>query len=383
MAFLKLFSDPNPNAEFIGDTRLFKSSPKAPAAPDPVATAQAQTATNKETAYWNAVLNNVNQVTPYGNLTFTQTGGGKQYNMDAYNKALQAYSSVPQTQSVLREGVRKLPSGTYIDEHSGREVGNPYQTVGQTAIAPKLEDYLIGDAPPQFTSTVNLNPQSQAILDAQLASERGLAELGNEQIGKIRQSVASPYSYSGMPAVFGEGDTAQAQARAEEAIMSRLNPQFERDQESIRTRLINQGIGQGSAAWNKEMNQFGQTQNDARMQAILQGQNYGRNLLQDSLTRRNQAIQEYDTTRNAPLNEYIAMTSGTQVRNPQFSSKDMGGIQPVDYAGLVNQQYQGQLNQYNNKVASNNATTGALFGLAGNLGGSFLGSNAFSNWLGK
>lgn len=46
----------------------------APKQPDPVKTAQAQAQMNKETAIAQAGLNNVNQVTPYGNLTYKQIG---------------------------------------------------------------------------------------------------------------------------------------------------------------------------------------------------------------------------------------------------------------------------------------------------------------------
>lgn len=46
----------------------------APSAPNPVTTAQAQTASNRETAITQAGLNAVNQQTPYGNLTYEQTG---------------------------------------------------------------------------------------------------------------------------------------------------------------------------------------------------------------------------------------------------------------------------------------------------------------------
>jgi hypothetical protein len=47
---------------------------KAPKPPDPYATAAAQTGTNVATARANAVLGNVNEVTPYGGVTFDQTG---------------------------------------------------------------------------------------------------------------------------------------------------------------------------------------------------------------------------------------------------------------------------------------------------------------------
>lgn len=46
----------------------------APKAPSPTATAQAQTASNRETAITQAGLNAVDQVTPYGNLTYAQNG---------------------------------------------------------------------------------------------------------------------------------------------------------------------------------------------------------------------------------------------------------------------------------------------------------------------
>lgn len=57
-------------------------SQSAPAAPDPTATANAQAAMNKETALAQARLNNTNQVTPYGNLTYTageEVNGVPQY----------------------------------------------------------------------------------------------------------------------------------------------------------------------------------------------------------------------------------------------------------------------------------------------------------------
>jgi hypothetical protein len=58
------------------------SSPSVPKPPDPVATAQAQGQINKDTAVSQARLNNVNQVTPYGSLTYTagpEVNGVPQY----------------------------------------------------------------------------------------------------------------------------------------------------------------------------------------------------------------------------------------------------------------------------------------------------------------
>lgn len=345
-----------------------KGSPKPPAAPDPAKTAAAQTATNKETAYWNAVLNNVNQITPYGNLTYEQTGGGKQYNMDAYNKALDSFNT-PSMQQVRNPETGRME--TVPVRRNQRDM-------------PKLADFLISDTPPQFTSTINLTPESQRLLDTQLRSENALAGLGEGQIGRIGESVAAPYSFAGLPEAYGASDRAGAATRAEEALLSRLNPQFQRDEEALRTRLQNQGIGFGSEAYNREFERFDQARNDARMQAILQGANYGGVLQDQSLRARNQAIQEYNAQRNAPLNEYVAITAGQQVQNPAFQSTGYQGTAPVDYAGLLNNQYQGQLNAYNQKVAGQNATQSSLFGLAGSALGGFLGGPAgasFGGWL--
>ncbi|MCA2954233.1 tail fiber domain-containing protein, partial [Microcystis sp. M112S1] len=230
---------------------------------------------------------------------------------------------------------------------------------------------------PQYESNIELSPEQQQLLNLSLQGDLGTAQLGLDQLGRISQAVSTPFSFAGLPS-YGETDQTAAAARAEEALMARMNPQFQRDEEALRSRLINQGIGQGSQAYQREMESFNQARNDARTQAILSGQQFGSRELADALMRRNQGIQEYTTQRNAPLNEFTALTSGTQIQNPQFSPAGSGGIAPVDYTGLVNNAYQGQLGQYNSRVAGNNATTGALLGAAGQLGGSFLGSKAGS-----
>ena len=215
---------------------------------------------------------------------------------------------------------------------------------------------------PQYESRIELSPQQQQLLNLTQQGDVGTAQLGVDQLGRISNAVSTPFSFSALPS-YGEGDQNAAALRAEEALMSRLNPQFQRDEEALRSRLINQGIGQNTEAYNREFERFNQAKNDARTQAILQGQNYGSRELADALTRRNQGIQEYTTTRNAPLNEYSALVSGTQIQNPQFQSSQPGGINPVNYAQMVDNQYQSQLGAYNAKVAGNNATTTGLFNL--------------------
>ena len=50
-------------------------SPSAPQTPNPTQIGQQQATQNVQTGIANATLGNTNQVTPYGNLTYTETGG--------------------------------------------------------------------------------------------------------------------------------------------------------------------------------------------------------------------------------------------------------------------------------------------------------------------
>lgn len=234
------------------------------------------------------------------------------------------------------------------------------------------------DGTPRFESRVELSPEQQQILDYQTQGDIGTAKLGVEQLGRITNAVSTPYSYDGLPETFGGASQEEAIRRAEEALNARTANQYARDEEKLRSRLVNQGIGQGSKAYQSEFDALNRARNDARQQAILGAQQYGQTAFGESLARRQQAIQEYDAQRNAPLNEYTALTSGTQVQNPQFSNTGYAGAAPGDLQGATQNAYNAQLGAYNSKIASNNATSGALLGLGGQLGGSFLGSKAGS-----
>ena len=55
-------------------------APKMPSPPDPYNTANAQGNVNQETAYAQQRLNQTNQITPYGSLTYTNSGEPITYN---------------------------------------------------------------------------------------------------------------------------------------------------------------------------------------------------------------------------------------------------------------------------------------------------------------
>lgn len=283
-----------------------KRTPSAPAQPDPVATAQAQGAVNKETAIANARLNNVDQYTPYGSLTYSETGTS-------------------------------------------------------------------ADGTPKFRSDIALSPEQQQLLNLGNQGDIGTAQLGVDQLGRINNAVSTPFSYGGLGDAPSADTMAQAQDKGQAAIMARLLPQQEHDQAALDTKLSNQGIQHGSEAYDDAYRQFNNAKTDAQQQAVLAGQQYANQGQNDALARRQQAITEYGAQRNAPLNEYSALTSGSQVQNPTFNNTSYTGAQPADLAGNIYKNYQGDVNAYNQKVATQNANQQALFQLGGQVAGAYMG----------
>lgn len=267
-----------------------KSTPSAPAAPDPVATAKAQGDMNQNTATTQQLLNMVNQTGPDGSISYNQTGSNSFVGAD----------------------------------------GKTYSV-------------------PQFTQTTSLSPTAQGIFDINNQTKTNLAGIGRDQSAKIGALLGTNLKL---------GNEA-TEARLMELGSARLDPKFAKDEEAMRTRLSNQGIAPGSAAYKAEMDNFNYGKNDAYNQLFLTG--------------RGQANQELMAERNAPINEISALLSGTQISNPSYGGAPQTQVGGVDYTGMVNNNYNAQMQQYQSQLSQNNAAMGGMFGLAGTLGGAALG----------
>ncbi len=267
---------------------------KAPAAPDPKATAAAQTGTNVTTALANAQLGNVNQYGPDGSVTYSTNGGRN-----------------------------------FTDPSSG-------------------QTYFI----PQYEQTTSLSPAQQAIKDQNDKASLGLAEIGNNQTAFLKDYLSKPVDLS----------NEATEARLMELGRARLDPMIAQNDENLRSRLANQGIKAGSDAYDREIATARQGNNDAYTSLLLNG--------------RSQAVQEALTQRNQPLNEITSLLSGTQVSTPQFgASTNQPTLPTVDYAGLVQSNYQNQVAATNAANAQRSNVLGGLFG----LGSAFLGNPALSD----
>ncbi|CAB3957284.1 hypothetical protein LMG7053_05242 [Achromobacter ruhlandii] len=362
-----------------------KGSSSTPEVPDYVAAAKATSQGNLDLAKYATQANRVNQITPWGSLTWSN---GRTFNQSAYDQAMDAWRSQGGTNSAVgrdtspygyqQAGMHNGTGLSYVDWARQQQ-----QTAGAGAGGmPNPQDYYSGDGD-NWTQTVSLSPQMQALFDQNMKLQQGLFGAQDAALGRVNRNMASDLDTSGMQALGSVYDPTQATNTATEAILSRLNPELDRQYESLRTQLANQGITQGSAAYNNALNSFGQQRNDAVTQAGLQGitlgmQQQGQTFSQ-SAAKRAQQMQEAAYLRNLPLNELNALRSGSQVQMPEFPGySQQATTSGPDYTGAAQNTYQSQLGASNAQAAGNSNMMSGLFGL-GQLGMMGYGMGMFSD----
>lgn len=427
-------------------------SPSSPAAPDPAVTAAAQTQMNEATARTQATLNRVNQVGPDGTITYSQAPGKTSLNQSEYDKA---------KERMLATRPQYDADGNYAPPSLSAEE--------DAALRGEFSKYTPSD---QWTMQTQLSPDNQKLYDLSKQAQIGYGEAANSQIQTVKgalgqpftgqpyqdiqsgalagtaqafdrasQAAATPFSDPGAAASIQAlgygGDAAQRTAalagqpintdygairqQSIDAANSRLQPQFQQQEDQLRTRLLNSGISEGSEAWNRAYTQMNQSQNDSRQQTLLNaealtgqainqtgalrgiplnelaqqqgiaagyGQQAGAALGQAAQARQvplneaglignlsgafgNQAAQGLQSAlaiRGQPLNEASALLTGQQVGVPQMQQVPGTQVAPTDYGGMIQNSYAGQLADANRKAQTNAANTGAIAGGVGAIG---------------
>lgn len=276
----------------------------APSAPDPIASAAAQTQINNDAARLNTRLNRANQITPFGSLTWTNNGG---FDQAGYDAAMRRYNEMQATGS----GGGSQPGNIYTMQPSigpGGDIIIPDGRNGSagngitTGSPPRREDFTTpGD---DWTSTYTLNPEQQNLLNSQTSLNQGRLDIANALLGQAGQSLSTPLSTNGLPdrvydvgfrdvqgggaygASAGAGQAAidlanmtalptvsdETRQRVEQALYerakSRLDPMWQQQQDAMQTNLANQGITLGSKAYDTSVGQFGRDRNDAYETAL-------------------------------------------------------------------------------------------------------------------
>lgn len=156
-------------------------SGSAPSAPDPSFINQQQTASNAQTAVTQGLMNRVNQVTPYGNLTYNQTGA---VNMPGYEVPLYtATTTLSPEQQKLYDTRTRVEQGAYdlADRYTGRigeATAQPFNYEGLAAAPQYNEDYRKQQLAAIEARNAPAQQRDQAALQQRLANQ-GIA-LGSE-----------------------------------------------------------------------------------------------------------------------------------------------------------------------------------------------------------
>ncbi len=245
--------------------------PKAPTPPDPFKTAEAQAQTNRETAITQARLNNIDQITPFGNIRFNETG-------------------------------------------------------------------TFEDGTPRFEAITELGADQRSIFDS-------INRLAQERLGGDAGGLGTPIDTS---------DPALGAAIADR-FQPRLNDQLDRRRAALEARLVNQGFKRGSTGFTNALRDFNQTETDARNQIEIDG--------------RAQALSEILAGRGDNRADLNFLLTGGQSQQPQGVPTAQTGVQGVDLTGLVQNQFNAQLAEFNQKSNARNS----LFGSLANLGSSVAG----------
>jgi hypothetical protein len=264
------------------------------------ATAAAQSTANRETAITQSQLNMVDQNTPYGGLTYSQTG--------TYADGTPKFTAT-QTLNPTQQAALNAQQGIELDTSNlaRDQIGRISQAVGQ--------DFKLSDFGPQPVANADsrqqvidsLMQQQTSRLDPRFAGEeRDLrTRLANQGIAEGTEA----YSNAMRDYNFGKNDAYQT--------------------------AQNQAINAGGA---EQSRQFGLESNAFQQQ------------LANALTERNQ-----------PLNEMSALLgSGTGVQQPTYVSTPQTGVSATDVIGATSLSQNAAQNAYNQKMGSRNALIGAL-----------------------
>ena len=326
-------------------------APSAPAAPDYTGVAQATAQGNLEAARAATAANRVNQVTPYGNLTYTQNQQST-FNSDAYNNAMNAYNQAMQNYS----------SGASNPQYSGvNEDGSRYQALGDQPLngtsgnaptMPNYSDFVTNSNPDGgWVATTTLSPEQQQILNMQNQASLGLGSTINAQLGQVQNVMNQGFNPNLPSTGMNPGQSYQ------DAYMQRLAPQIAQSRESTTAALANQGIVPGTQAYDNAMRQQAMKENDLLLGATTQGFGVGSQANQQAF---NQALTKY----NLPLNTLSALRTGAQVQNPSFvNTPQQATTSGADLLGASQMGYNAQMGNFNAGQAAQSNFNQGLMGL--------------------
>jgi hypothetical protein len=410
------------------------SKPDPPTPPNPYQTAAAQTGTNVGTGVANAFLNNVNQNTPQGSLSYDVTGNyswndpstGQTYSIPRFTSTQSLNPTQQNLQNTSDQTKQALGNiGLQQTNKIGGMLGTPFN--------PGLNAQTYLQQNPDVLAYAQQNGLDPMAFAAQHYQQFGQGEGrsgGSPQGGNAQNILNAPQARTSYDAggeiqrafgdagkIQGADDFSADRARVEDSLMQRINPQLAKERSNIEQRLADQGIRYGSQAYASAMDDYNRQATDTRFGAIGQaGQEQqrmvgmsqaaqqqmfdqmmgrgsfanqaqaqansqnaaaagfynagaGQQLAQQQSgfnaqnAQRNQYMQEAYQQRNQPLNEISALTSGSQVQQPNWLNSPSSQIATTDIGGLINQNFAQQQQNYQTAQNAWSSTMGGLLGL--------------------
>lgn len=363
------------------------SGGKAPKEPDYVGAAREQGRQNILAAQENARLNRVGTNSPYGSTSWS----GNDKDGWTQNTVLD-----PNQQNLLTSSTANANQGNIL-------AGQALQRYGSTAGTGIDRSGYNARTTSVGSPTLQKNVTSPGVSQMSLDTS-GLAWLpGADDYSADRRRVEDAYY--------------QQSART-------LDPQWQQQEEAMRTRLSNAGVTEGSEGWRRAWDDFSRGRSgayaDARDRSIINAGSEQSRMLNDSLGIRQQQFgerttagqfandasaqelnaelarlgffndasgQEFDqafanaqlgnSQRDAQFGEdsaargmqleelmsLIGMSQGPQGMPTTANASGGQGIEPVDTMGAIQNQYGSAMNRYNNRVATANSNNQAGAGL--------------------
>jgi hypothetical protein len=420
------------------------SKPDAPTPPNPYATAAAQTGTNVSTGVANAFLNNVNQNTPQGSLSYDVTGNyswtdpstNQTYSIPRFTST-QSLNSTQQNLQNTSDATKQALGNIGLQQTNkiGGMLGTPFN--------PNLNAQAYLQQNPDVAAWSQQrggDPAANAALHYQVYGQNEGRSPGSPQAGNAQNILNAPQARTSYDAggqiqntfgdagditrSYGAGDFSQDRQNVEDSLMARMNPQLAKERANIEQRLADQGIRYGSQAYASAMDDYNRQTNDARFAAVGQAGSEQQRLMDMAAQRagfqnsaqqqaydqamgrgsfanqaqaqqnsqnaaaagfynagagqqlaqqqsgfnaqnaqRNQYMQEAYQQRNQPLNEISALTSGSQVQQPNWLNSPSSQIATTDIGGLINQNFAQQQQNYQTAQNAWSSTMGGLLGL--------------------
>lgn len=351
----------------------------APQSPDPSVSIPLQGAENRRTFDYQLGQMRTNTSGPTGSSTWTKTPTFDQAGYDAalakYNPGSQG-TWVPETQVNTGGG----EGGNWVTQP-----GHWEGATGPTGTMPNKEDFTTYN----WTQTNTLSPEQQALYESNTGNQQKRLDLASGMLDKLDLGAGlGDTNLSGVdPGMLGNVLTGLASGPGMEQNLADtiyrqqtryLDPQMEQQRSRLMAELADSGFTPGTPGYDQAMQNFMDTSNRsygaARDSAIAQGYSQGNTQVnqQQALAQllsglQNQGFQQAVTRHNIPLSDLASLTSGAapQMNFGGGGTSSTPNLGSTDIMGALNQQYQGQLGQYNANVSSNNATTGAIAGLLG------------------